>query len=237
MSARTEAHAPKTSFTLEEKRERYIKDLQTQRKNLVAKNKKLTDRLSELDRTIQSVRTEFSTKRALMPQEIARLRLLLAGHDQQMQTLEQERQQVLIPLQKYRQQFTIIKQTALLTREEALPVLVTVREWDPLCVYCPRDRINPSTTIDHLWPKSLLGPFTFLNLLGACKSCNSAKGDKTVREAGMTLHLPRRFFEPFGVPRELLRDPKIRDLVHLTTKMPRGQIADIIDAHLERTAP
>jgi len=49
-------------------------------------------------------------------------------------------------------------------------------------------RFPPSKlTIDHVWPESKGGKLEWDNCVTACKSINSAKGDKTVEEAGLTL--------------------------------------------------
>jgi len=45
---------------------------------------------------------------------------------------------------------------------------------DKVCVYCGR---SDNLTLDHLFPKSLGGLDTGDNLVYACKTCNSSKGD------------------------------------------------------------
>ncbi len=52
------------------------------------------------------------------------------------------------------------------------------------CVYCssPKD-----LTLDHVIPKSRGGKTTWNNLVTACKSCNSRKGDFMVEEIEMDL--------------------------------------------------
>lgn len=49
-----------------------------------------------------------------------------------------------------------------------------VRVDGQLCHYCDQ----PATTWDHIVPKSLGGPITEWNLVGACGPCNSRKGNK-----------------------------------------------------------
>ena len=44
-----------------------------------------------------------------------------------------------------------------------------------------------SITIDHIIPKSRKGKNTFENTVASCFSCNNKKGDRTPREAGMSL--------------------------------------------------
>ncbi|MDT5188889.1 MAG: hypothetical protein QOI28_1140 [Mycobacterium sp.] len=58
------------------------------------------------------------------------------------------------------------------------------------CVYCR----GHAATVDHLLPRSRGGGDTWFNLVAACQSCNGLKGDRTPKEAGMTLI--REPFEP-----------------------------------------
>ena len=52
------------------------------------------------------------------------------------------------------------------------------------CQYCAdRNRL----TIDHVLPKSRGGRDTWDNLVAACVPCNNRKGNKTPKEAGMSL--------------------------------------------------
>lgn len=52
------------------------------------------------------------------------------------------------------------------------------------CQYCGSTR---KLTIDHVIPKSKGGPHTWDNVVAACESCNSKKGDRLPQEAGMVL--------------------------------------------------
>lgn len=52
------------------------------------------------------------------------------------------------------------------------------------CKYCGNEE---DLTIDHIIPRSKNGKSTWKNLVTACKSCNSIKGDYTPEEAGMNL--------------------------------------------------
>jgi 5-methylcytosine-specific restriction endonuclease McrA len=58
------------------------------------------------------------------------------------------------------------------------------------CVYCR----GHADTVDRLLPRSRDGGDTWFNLVAACQSCNGLKGDRTPKEAGMTL--VREPFEP-----------------------------------------
>jgi len=52
------------------------------------------------------------------------------------------------------------------------------------CLYCgSREKL----TIDHVIPKSRGGADSWENLVSACTDCNHRKGNRTPREAGMTL--------------------------------------------------
>lgn len=53
------------------------------------------------------------------------------------------------------------------------------------CVYCGKRNID--LTLDHVIPVSKGGKNTWDNLVTACKSCNSKKGDRTPEEAEMTM--------------------------------------------------
>ncbi len=59
------------------------------------------------------------------------------------------------------------------------------------CQYCGTDK---NLTIDHLIPKSKGGQSTWTNLVTACQTCNSKKGDFTPEEVG--LKLQKRPYKP-----------------------------------------
>ena len=59
------------------------------------------------------------------------------------------------------------------------------------CVYCSS---NDNLTIDHVLPRSRGGSTSWSNLVTACKSCNSKKGDFLPEEIGM--ELPYKPFKP-----------------------------------------
>jgi 5-methylcytosine-specific restriction endonuclease McrA len=52
------------------------------------------------------------------------------------------------------------------------------------CQYCGGER---DLSLDHLIPRSKGGKTNWKNLVTACKTCNSIKGDATPEAAGMTL--------------------------------------------------
>ncbi|MEQ6899663.1 HNH endonuclease [Nocardioides sp. YIM 152588] len=51
------------------------------------------------------------------------------------------------------------------------------------CAYCGAR----ADTVDHVVPRSRGGPWSWLNAVAACGSCNSRKADRTPVEAGMRL--------------------------------------------------
>ncbi len=53
------------------------------------------------------------------------------------------------------------------------------------CQYC--GKTGAPMTIDHILPRSRGGESTWENLITACPRCNTVKGDRTPREAGMLL--------------------------------------------------
>lgn len=55
------------------------------------------------------------------------------------------------------------------------------------CQYCGR---RDHLTIDHVWPQSKGGPWSWDNLVTACEACNSKKGCKTLEQCGMKLRKP-----------------------------------------------
>jgi 5-methylcytosine-specific restriction endonuclease McrA len=52
------------------------------------------------------------------------------------------------------------------------------------CQYCGSKK---SLTIDHVIPRSKNGKHSWDNVVIACHTCNSRKGDRTPQQAGMTL--------------------------------------------------
>jgi len=56
-----------------------------------------------------------------------------------------------------------------------------------LCMYCGRSVTNRLLTRDHIIPMSRGGADSWPNVVSACRSCNTAKGNQTPEEAGMPL--------------------------------------------------
>ena len=67
------------------------------------------------------------------------------------------------------------------------------------CQYCGRKLPASELTLDHVYPKSRLGPDIWENIVTCCKECNQFKADKTPKEAGMKLmrrpYRPKEYFE------------------------------------------
>lgn len=67
------------------------------------------------------------------------------------------------------------------------------------CQYCGEKFSYKDLTLDHVYPKSRLGPDIWENIVTCCKECNQYKADKTPKEAGMKLlrrpYRPKEYFE------------------------------------------
>lgn len=55
------------------------------------------------------------------------------------------------------------------------------------CQYCGKKLSGKELTLDHVYPKSRLGPDTWENIVACCKECNQYKANRTPKEAGMKL--------------------------------------------------
>lgn len=62
------------------------------------------------------------------------------------------------------------------------------------CQYCGKKFPESELTLDHVFPKSRLGPDIWENIVTCCKKCNQHKADKTPKEAKMKLY--RRPYRP-----------------------------------------
>lgn len=59
-----------------------------------------------------------------------------------------------------------------------------------VCQYCGKHTLG--LTVDHVMPRHLGGPHTWINLVAACSACNHRKGGRTIQDANMRLlHLPK----------------------------------------------
>ena len=75
------------------------------------------------------------------------------------------------------------------------------------CQYC--GYTGTRLTIDHVLPRSRAGRDVWENLVCACMRCNNSKGDRTPREAGMTLRRVPREPHPTTFMRASLRDASL----------------------------
>ena len=55
------------------------------------------------------------------------------------------------------------------------------------CQYCGKHLEKDELTIDHVFPKSRMGPDIWENLVTCCKECNQKKANRTPKEAHMKL--------------------------------------------------
>ncbi len=82
---------------------------------------------------------------------------------------------------------------------------ILVRD-DFVCQYCGKKFKAEELTLDHVFPKSRLGPDIWENIVACCKDCNQKKADRTPKEARM--HLLRRPYRPKDYLKfELLKYP------------------------------
>lgn len=65
------------------------------------------------------------------------------------------------------------------------------------CQYCSKHLKPHDLTIDHVIPRAVGGETTWENCVTCCKPCNSFKGDRTPRQAGLVLlKKPRKPNDP-----------------------------------------
>ena len=55
------------------------------------------------------------------------------------------------------------------------------------CQYCNKQLSRQKLTIDHIIPSSKGGKTLWQNVVACCAKCNTKKGNKSLKEAGMTL--------------------------------------------------
>ena len=58
---------------------------------------------------------------------------------------------------------------------------------DHRCQYCGQDKPSHQLSVDHVTPRSQGGKTTWENVVCCCLKCNSRKGGRTPKQAGMTL--------------------------------------------------
>lgn len=58
---------------------------------------------------------------------------------------------------------------------------------DHRCQYCGEQPPPRELTFDHVVPRSQKGATSWTNIVTACRECNSRKGNRTPRQAGMEL--------------------------------------------------
>jgi hypothetical protein len=80
-----------------------------------------------------------------------------------------------------------------------------------ICAYCGGNFPNYNhLSRDHIVPKSKNGENTWMNVVTACKSCNSHKSNKTLKEAKMTLlyapYVPSHYENMILQSRNILAD-------------------------------
>lgn len=60
-----------------------------------------------------------------------------------------------------------------------------------VCQYCGDERTSAELTVDHIVPKVQGGSNEWTNVVACCRGCNTHKGGRTPRQAGMRLiHKP-----------------------------------------------
>lgn len=65
-----------------------------------------------------------------------------------------------------------------------------------LCAYCGNVFVDVDLTVEHILPVSRGGRLTWTNVVTACRSCNTRKGNRTPEEARMPL-----LYVPYAVCR------------------------------------
>lgn len=79
-----------------------------------------------------------------------------------------------------------------------------------VCAYCSEPYTRRELSLDHIHPESRGGRFTWMNLVTACRDCNSKKADRTPEEADMPLayipYIPNRFERFILGQRNILAD-------------------------------
>lgn len=84
----------------------------------------------------------------------------------------------------------ILKYYVKLPYKKAAPTRQNVFKRDQYCCgYCGIELSTSSATLDHIVPRSKGGATSWTNMVTACKDCNTSKGNRTPKEAKMTLKI------------------------------------------------
>jgi hypothetical protein len=79
-----------------------------------------------------------------------------------------------------------------------------------MCAYCGVVLLDRDLELEHVVPKSQGGPTTWMNIVSACRSCNSRKDARTPEQAGMELiyvpYVPNRHEAFILANRNILAD-------------------------------
>ncbi len=65
-----------------------------------------------------------------------------------------------------------------------------------VCAYCGHTHVESELTVEHIVPVSRRGRHEWTNVVTACRSCNTRKGNRRPEEAGMPL-----LYVPYAVSR------------------------------------
>lgn len=78
------------------------------------------------------------------------------------------------------------------------------------CQYCGATPGRAELTIDHVLARSRGGLTEWENVVTSCRACNQYKGNRTPKEAGMTLR--REPFKPRFIALTILSEAPLRDV-------------------------
>jgi 5-methylcytosine-specific restriction endonuclease McrA len=92
------------------------------------------------------------------------------------------------------------------------------------CQYCGRNG-SERMTIDHVVPRYLGGKTIWENVVSACRSCNTSKGNRTPQQAGM--RLPRNPSKPLSALYLTIMAQSARHLHVWQKYLPRGAVRSL----------
>lgn len=91
-----------------------------------------------------------------------------------------------------------------------------------ICAYCGKhDSNHNNLSRDHIVPRSKGGANTWLNVVTSCRDCNSRKGNKTLKDAGLELlYIP---YEPSHHENMILQNRNVLadQMEYLMTGVPK----------------